>query len=52
MDDADALAQLLHADKIAVHAIADGSNRHIELEILVATIRSRFADVPLDAAAT
>ena len=51
VDDAEGLAELLHAAEVAVVAVAVDADGHVELDLVVRVVRLAFADVPRHAAA-
>ena len=51
LDDAQALADLLHAHEVAVVAVADGADGHVEVVLLVARVGMVLAHVVGDAGA-
>ena len=52
VDDAEGLAELLHAAEVAVVAVAVDTHRDIELHLIVCVVRLAFADVPGDTASS
>ena len=51
MDDAEGLAELLHAAEVAVVAVAVDPDGHVEFHLVVRVVRLALADVPGHAAA-
>ena len=50
-DDAQALAHLFHSNQVTAIRVAAVAHRHLEVVVLIATIRHVTAQIPIDAAA-